>query len=81
MMTASNVVEAEETLTGRCTQEMRAGRHVLTADEPLSGGGDDAGPGPYECLLMRLGALDGHFAVTQSRTRIFPNMMASITVS
>jgi putative redox protein len=55
-MTTPNVVEVEETLSGRYTQEMRAGRHVLTADEPLSAGGADAGPGPYEYLLMGLGA-------------------------
>lgn len=45
-MTAPNVVEVEETLTGRYTQDMRAGRHVVTADEPLSAGGADAGSGP-----------------------------------
>jgi putative redox protein len=49
-------VEVEETLTGRYVQTMRSGDHVLTADEPESVGGDDAGPGPYEYLLMGLGA-------------------------
>jgi putative redox protein len=32
------------------------GRHALTADEPVAAGGGDAGPGPYELLLMSLGA-------------------------
>lgn len=50
------IVEVEETLTGRYMQTARTGRHALTADEPKSVGGNDAGPGPYEYLLMALGA-------------------------
>lgn len=49
-------VEVEETLTGRYTQSMTTGKHNLTADEPESVGGNDNGPGPYEYLLMGLGA-------------------------
>ncbi len=50
------VVEVEETLSGRYTQALRSGRHALIADEPVASGGNDAGPGPYEFLLMGLGA-------------------------
>jgi putative redox protein len=32
-----------------------AGRHVLTADEPVAKGGRDAGPSPYEYVLAGLG--------------------------
>jgi putative redox protein len=44
--------------TGRGPFEQRLldGRHLLTADEPSAVGGNDAGPGPYELLLMALGA-------------------------
>ena len=47
------VVESGE---GRLKQHLLDGRHRLIADEPTSVGGDDAGPNPYELLLMSLGA-------------------------
>jgi alpha/beta superfamily hydrolase len=50
------VVEVSEARTGHLTQRVRAGRHVLTADEPAAKGGDDAGPDPYDYLLAALGA-------------------------
>ncbi len=50
------VVDVEETLTGRYVQTARTGRHALTVDEPKAVGGNDAGPGPYEYLLIGLGA-------------------------
>ena len=49
-------VVVKETLSGKFMQTMHSGRHELVADEPKAVGGDDAGPGPYEYLLMALGA-------------------------
>jgi hypothetical protein len=42
--------------TGRYSHVITAGRHVLTADEPVPLGGSDTGPNPYELLLAALGA-------------------------
>lgn len=50
------LVVVEETREGRFIQQVRAGRHVLIADEPRALGGDDRGPGPYDYLLAGLGA-------------------------
>jgi uncharacterized OsmC-like protein/alpha/beta superfamily hydrolase len=52
----NGVVEVSETRDGHLLQRVRAGRHVLVADEPVVVGGEDAGPGPYEYLLAALGA-------------------------
>ena len=41
---------------GYLKQKITAGNHVLTADEPISSGGQDSGPDPYSLLLASLGA-------------------------
>ncbi|MGH3370681.1 MAG: bifunctional alpha/beta hydrolase/OsmC family protein, partial [Nocardioidaceae bacterium] len=53
-MGAPGVVVVAESGDGRLTQSIRAGRHLLTSDEPL-GVGDDLGPTPYDLLLAALG--------------------------
>jgi uncharacterized OsmC-like protein/fermentation-respiration switch protein FrsA (DUF1100 family) len=47
------VIEAGE---GKFAQDVYAGRHRLRADEPVSIGGADTGPTPYDLLLAALGA-------------------------
>ena len=52
----SDRVTVTETGQGKFQQTVRAGRHVLTADEPVAQGGLDSGPTPYDLLLAGLGA-------------------------
>jgi uncharacterized OsmC-like protein len=51
----AGTVIVRETRRGLFQQEIIAGRHHLTADEPENVGGLDSGPGPYELLLAALG--------------------------
>jgi len=45
----------EETGNGKFQQQVRVGKHRLTADEPKSFGGLDTGPSPYDFLGIALG--------------------------
>jgi putative redox protein len=49
---AATVVKSK----GGYAQEIEAGGHRLTADEPASNGGTNTGPSPYALLLSALGA-------------------------
>ena len=53
---AAGSVVVASTGTGPFEQILLDGRHALHADEPVPVGGSDAGPGPYELLLMALGS-------------------------
>ena len=55
MVEPGTVVVSESGL-GPFNQQISDGPHSFTADEPVAVGGGDAGPGPYELLLMALGA-------------------------
>lgn len=50
------VVTVEESGEGKFTQILHSGLHQLVADEPEDVGGNNRGPGPYEYVLMGLGA-------------------------
>jgi len=50
-------VVVEETGEGKFTNAISVnGRHAMRADEPVSHGGTDTGPSPYDLLLAGLGA-------------------------
>jgi uncharacterized OsmC-like protein/alpha-beta hydrolase superfamily lysophospholipase len=55
-VTAHGVVRVTSSPNGKFLQEVRAGKHLILADEPTSSGGDDAGLTPYDLLLAGLGA-------------------------
>ena len=53
---APDGVKVQETRQGMYQQMISIGQHRLLADEPVSAGGLDTGPGPYDLLLAGLGA-------------------------
>ena len=53
--TSGEGVVVSETGQGKFLNQVVAGRHRLLMDEPVSVGGDDAGPNPYELLAAALG--------------------------
>jgi uncharacterized OsmC-like protein len=60
-------------------QEIAAGKHSLVADEPVSAGGGDAGPDPYDYLLTALGVCTSMTVGLYARRKQMP--LKSITIS
>jgi uncharacterized OsmC-like protein len=60
-------------------QEITAGKHGLVADEPVSAGGGDVGPDPYDYLLASLGVCTSMTVGLYARRKQFP--LENITVS
>jgi uncharacterized OsmC-like protein len=60
-------------------QEIIAGKHRLVADEPVSAGGGDAGPDPYDYLLASLGVCTSMTVGFYTRRNHLP--LEKITVS
>jgi len=50
------VVRVSEAASDGYLQDIAAGRHALSADEPVSVGGTDRGPTPYDLMAAALGA-------------------------
>lgn len=68
---AGTVIVAS-TGAGPFDQIMLDGRHTLRADEPVAAGGSDAGPGPYELLLMALGSCTSMTVHLYARQKKWP---------
>jgi uncharacterized OsmC-like protein len=60
-------------------QDIIAGKHRLAADEPVSAGGSDAGPDPYDYLLAALGVCTSMTVGFYARRKQIP--LKNITVS
>jgi uncharacterized OsmC-like protein len=60
-------------------QEIITGKHRLRADEPVSFGGSDAGPSPYDYLLAALGVCMSMTVGLYARRKQVP--LENITVS
>jgi uncharacterized OsmC-like protein len=60
-------------------QEIVVGKHSLVADEPVSVGGSDAGPDPYDYLLTALGVCTSMTVGLYARRKQIP--LENITVS
>ena len=61
-------------------QEINAGKHRLVADEPVSAGGGDAGPDPYDYLLAALGVCTSMTVGLYARRKQIPleNIIVSL---
>jgi uncharacterized OsmC-like protein len=61
-------------------QEVVSGKHHLRADEPVSAGGSDAGPSPYDYLLIALGVCTSMTVGLYARRRQWPldNIIVSL---
>jgi uncharacterized OsmC-like protein len=75
--TADLVVHGD---AGSFKQEIIAGKHRLLADEPVSAGGSDVGPDPYDYLLAALGVCTSMTVGLYARRKNLPLEMIKVSL-
>jgi putative redox protein len=83
-MAAERPVEGRVTVRGAAdgfVQEIVAGRHQLRSDEPMSAGGTDTGPTPYDLLLAALGSCTSMTVGMYARRIQWPLMRVTVHLS
>lgn len=83
-MAADQPIEGQVTVRGAAdslVQEIEAGRHQLRSDEPVSVGGTDTGPTPYDLLLAALGSCTSMTVGMYARRKQWPLTRVTIRLS
>ena len=77
----SSVVIVSENGLGRYQQAVQAGQHALIADEPVSVGGADAGPAPFDFIMAGLGACTSMTLRMYAERKSLPLKRVSVALS
>jgi len=78
---AAGTVVVQESGEGKFAQRIAAGPHRMRADEPVSVGGADSGPGPYDLLLAGLGACTSMTLRLYAERKGWPLSRVTVTLS
>ena len=74
-------VVVRETRASKFQNTVSIGPHHLLADEPVSAGGGDSGPGPYDFVLAGLGACTSMTMRLYADRKSFPLERATVMLS